>query len=294
MKQLVFAAALLMSACATAEAQTPSCPPAGYDRARLEAIKANGWAVASDRERNRLARALTACLASPDPTIRDGIAFEAYAHWLRGRQLSVETMRALADDLDARLGADDPNGFERPFAALVLSEVVRADRIEAYLDAGVRARVLDDSLLYFTSVRDYRGFDAAEGWRHGVAHGADVLLQLSLNPAFDADELKRIADAIATQVAPDAHFYIYGESERLARPIVFMAQRGLISEADWTRYFAQFASAGENPYGSQAGLARMHNIKAFLQVVFLNARLSENDADDALLPGVEAALRALP
>jgi len=106
MKQLVFAAALLMSACATAEAQTPSCPPAGYDRARLEAIKANGWAVASDRERNRLARALTACLASPDPTIRDGIAFEAYAHWLRGRQLSVETMRALADDLDARLRAD--------------------------------------------------------------------------------------------------------------------------------------------------------------------------------------------
>lgn len=294
MKYCVFAAALVLSACATAEAQTSACPPAGYDRARLEAIKADGWRVSGDRERNRLARALTACLASSDPTMRDGIAFEAYAHWLRGRQLSVETMRALAADLDARLIANDPNGFERPFAALVLSEVVRADRIEAYLDPGARARLLDNALLYFTSVRDYRGFDAAEGWRHGVAHGADVLLQLSLNPAFDADELKRIADALATQVSPDGHFYVYGESERLARPILFMAQRGLISEADWTQYFAQFASAGENPYGSQAGLARMHNVKAFLQVIFLNARLSESSADDALLPGVEAALRALP
>lgn len=294
MKHLALAAALVLSACATAEAQTPACPPAGYDRARLEAIKADGWTIASDRERNRLARALTACLASPDPTMRDGIAFEAYAHWLRGRQLSVETMRALADDLDARLVANDPNGFERPFAALVLSEVVRADRIEAYLDPGARMRALDDALRYFTSVRDYRGFDAAEGWRHGVAHGADVLLQLSLNPAFGANELERIADAVATQVAPDGHFYIYGESERLARPILFMAQRGLISEAHWTAYFAQFSSVGETPYGSQAGLARMHNVKAFLQALFLNARLSESSADDVLLPGVEAALRALP
>jgi hypothetical protein len=294
MKYLALAAAFVLAACASAQAQAPSCPPAGYDRAQLDALKTSEWAIPSDRARNRLALALTPCLASPDPTMRDGIAFEAYAHLLRARQLTPQTMRALAIDLETRLFASDPNGFEQPFAALVLSEVARADRIEAYLDEGSRQRLLDSALRYFTQVRDHRGFDEREGWRHGVAHGSDLLLQLGLNPALGTTDVQRIADAIATQVTPEGHFYIYGESERLARPIIFMAQRGLISQAQWTIYFAQFANVGENPYASQAGLARIHNAKAFLQTIYLNVQLSENAEDNAMLPGVEAALRALP
>jgi hypothetical protein len=204
-------------------------------------------------------------------------------------------MRALAADLERRLSAPDPNGFERPFAALVLSEVARADRIEPYLDAEARRRLFDDAIAYFSNVRDYRGFDAREGWRHGVAHGADLMLQLSLNPALGKPEIERIMTAIAGQVTPGEHFYIYGEPERLARPIVFMSQRGLLTEAEWTRWFAQFIpAAGENLFASQAGLARRHNVNAFLYSVWLNARLSESTADDVLLPGAEAAIRAMP
>jgi hypothetical protein len=294
MKRLILAAAFALAACATAQAQA-QCPPAGYDRARLEALKAAQWAVPDEGERNRLARALAACVASPDPALRDGVAFEALQHWLRARQLSAETMRALADDLEARLAAPEGAGFERPFAALVLSEVARADRIEAYLAPERRVRLLDASIAYFTGVRDYRGFDEREGWRHGAAHGADLLLQLALNPAFERAELIRIRDAIALQIAPEGHFYIYGESERLARPILFMAQRGLIAEEEWTQWLAQLAAPPlENVYAAQAGLAWRHNVNAFLQTVYLNARLSQNTNDDALVAGAEAALRAMP
>ena len=296
MKYLALAAAFALAACATAPAQAQSqCPPAGFTRAELEALKAADWALPDDARRNDLARALAACVASPDPALRDGIAFEGLQHWLRARQLSDATMLALADDLQARLTAPEGAGFERPFAALVLSEVARADRVQAYLSAERRARLLDAAVAYAGDVRDYRGFDEGEGWRHGVAHGADLLLQLSLNPALGKPQLERIRDAIARQVAPDAHFYIYGESERLARPIIFMAQRGLISEEEWTRWFAQFPPPqGENLFASQAGLARRHNVNAFLQSVWLNARVSQNTADDVLLPGAEAALRAMP
>jgi hypothetical protein len=197
--------------------------------------------------------------------------------------------------LESRLVAPEGPGLERPFAALVLSEVARADRVQAYLSPERRARLLDAAIAYVAGVRDYRGFDEREGWRHGVAHGADLLLQLALNPALGKPELERIRDAVATQVAPASHFYIYGEPERLARPIIYMAQRGLISEEEWTRWFAQFPPAeGENVFASQAGLARRHNVNAFLQSVWLNARLSQNTADDALLAGAEAALRAMP
>ena len=295
MKQVVFAALLALTACATApaEAQT-QCQPDGYSRQQLDALKAADWALADDAQRNRLALGLTDCIGNPDPTLRDGIAFEGLAHWLRARALTPATMLALADDLERRLQAPEGAGFERPFAALVLSEVARADRIEPYLTPGRRTQLLNSAIAYFAGVRDYRGFDEREGWRHGVAHGADVLLQLSLNPALGKAELERMRDAIAGQVAPDEHFYIYGESERLARPIIYMAQRGLISEEEWTRWFAQFPTAGENMFASQAGLARRHNVNAFLQIVWLNARLSESTADDVLLPGAEAAIRAMP
>jgi hypothetical protein len=120
------------------------------------------------------------------------------------------------------------------------------------------------------------------------------MLQLSVSPSTSRDDLIRIRDATATQIAPEGHFYIYGESERLARPILFMAQRGLITEAEWSAWFATLPGDTSAMFASQAGLARRHNVSAFLQVIYLNARLSENTQDDALLPGAEAALRAMP
>lgn len=298
MRYIALAFALCAAACATApaRAQSASCLPAGgYDRAQLDALKTAEWQLADDAARNRLALALAGCVADPDPRVRDGIAFEAYAHWLRAKVLTPATMRALVDDLQPRLTASDGAGFERPFAALVLSELARADRVEPYLSAERRAALLDASLAYFTNVRDYRGFDEREGWRHGVAHGSDVLLQLAVNPALGKPELTRIRDAIATQVAPENHFYIYGEPERLARPIIFMAQRGLFTEAEWTSWFAQFPpAAGTNLFSSQAGLARRHDVNAFLNVIYMNARISESEADDVLLPGVGAAIQAMP
>lgn len=290
---LALLAAFALAACATASAQSQTCPPAGHDRARLEALRAAEWSLPDDAARNALARALTACLGSPDPTLRDGIAFEALSHWLRARQLSDDTMRALAADLRVRMFAEDAQGFGPPFAALALSEVVRADRVAPYMDAALRAALLDDAVRYLVSVRDYRGFDAREGWRHGVAHGADLMLQFALNPALRHDDLVRIRDTIGTQIAPDTHVYIYGESERLARPILYMAQRGLIGEDEWRAWFTQLPMR-EDAFASQSGLAWRHNLNAFLSALYVNARLSANADDDVLLPGVETALRALP
>jgi len=295
MEYFVLASVLLFSACATSPVAEPRClPAAGFSRAELEALKAAEWQLPDDARRNALARALATCLGEGDPSLRDGIAFQALAHWLRARQLSDETMLWLVDDLEARLAAPEGQGFERPFAALALSEVARADRIEAYMTPERRARLLNASIAYFTSVRDYRGFDAREGWRHGVAHGADLLLQLGLNPAFGRPELTRIRDALGTQVAPDDHFYTYGEPERVARPIIYIAQRGVFNEAEWTEWFAQFTVTGDNPYLSQAGLSRIHNIKAFFYAVLVGARLTSSETDDVLIAGAEAAYRALP
>jgi hypothetical protein len=302
MMRIVLAAALLFAAGAAApvRAQEGACPPAGYDRPRLEALRAAEWDIPNRRARERFARAVAACVASPDPFLRDSVAYEALARMLRGERLSVAVRTDLTNDMLARLRADDPQGFARPFAALVLSELVRADRVNGYYDDVMKDEIVARAAEYVAAIRDYRGFDERDGWRHGVAHGADLLMQIVLDPNFDDPaHLLAVREAVAAQVAPDGHFYIYGEPERLMRPILFLARRQAFSEADWNEWFARVAgpaplAAWDEAFASQAGLAKRHNTMAFLQSVWINARLSDDTDDDVLLPGAEAALRALP
>jgi hypothetical protein len=302
MKHVALLALLLLGACATApaDARTQHCAPAGYTRAQLDALKAAEWAIADDAARNAFARALTACLGDPDPAIRDGIAFEALQYYMRNRQLTPETLAALNADLQAQLTAPDPQGFRRPFAALVLADVARTDRINPWMNAEQRVQLVEASAAYLRGISDYRGFTAGEGYRHAPAHAADLMLQLVLNPALGKPELTRIRDAIASQIAPANHYYIHGESERLARPILYMATRNVFEEAEWTAWFAEISGPG--PLGaswdgwflSDAGLARRHNVMTFLNVVHANVTLSENTAFAPMRAGVGAAIRAMP
>jgi hypothetical protein len=51
-------------------------------------------------------------------------------------------------------------------------------------------------------------------------HASDLLLQLAINPAVDKAQLDAILTAIAAQAMPPGdHFYMYGEGERLSRPV---------------------------------------------------------------------------
>ncbi len=295
----ILVAAMVLGACASAEAAQAACPPAGYDRARLEALNANHWVIADARARNAFALALSDCLADPNPALRDDLAYKAYFALLRNRALSNATMLALADNLQARLSAPPGDGFERPFAALILAEVARADRVAPFMSAERRMQLLDASLNWFTHIDDYRGFDDQVGWRHGVAHGSDLMLQLSLNPAFAKPELTRIRDAVAAQISPANHFYIYGEGERLANPIIYIATRGVFTQAEWTAWLTQIASPAplaswNDAFSHNRDLARVHDVAQFMQALYLVARFDQTSADDALLPGAEAAIRSLP
>jgi len=275
------------------------CPPDGFDRASLSALKTRQFEIGDDVRRNALAIALTNCLSVPDPELRDAIAFEALSHFLRAGQLSDATKLMLERRLRPSLTDDDARGFARPFAALALSEVARADRIKPYMSRQMRTDLLAAALAYFRGVHDYRGFDTREGWRHGVAHGADLLLQLSLNPAIGRAELQQILAALATQIAPEGHFYVYGEPERLARVVTAIAGRGLIDQTEWNEWFARVAAPApwtewSQAYSSQEGLARVHNLTAFVSRVFIAARLSGDEKVGVLVPGAEKALRSLP
>lgn len=291
-------ALLLMLLLALAGGAQAACPPAGHDQASLQALKAADAPVASEGGRLAVAMELVDCLAHPDPMVRDGIAYGLLADWMRAGAFDAEGLRRLRSALYAVLAGPEGEGFARPFAALVLSELARTDRVAPWMDAGEREEMLDKAVAYVVGVSDYRGYDNAVGWRHGVAHGADWLMQLALNPALERVQLDRILTAVAAQVVPgSAHAYVFGEPGRLARPVLYVAARGLHTGAEWQSWFAALPPAlgdASLAYVDASWLARRHDLVAFLQAVYVESGRSGKDSIRALQPAADAALRAIP
>jgi hypothetical protein len=276
-----------------------ACPPEGTSRESLAALKSQRWAVSDPSVRARLADALLACLGEPDPWLRDSVAFEALQHWMRTDQLDAPQLLAMRNTLLDWLSptAVDAPGFRQPFAALVLAEVARVDRMKPYLSVAQRDELVRRGAAYLEGVRDYRGFHERDGWRHGVAHGADLLLQLSLNARLDDAQRERIVQAVWSQVVPDgAHFYRYGEPERLMAPVFHVARRAAFDAGRWTAWFMALAepSASAGPV-SDAALARRHNVAAFLQALYVSVQ-EGGDAvlRERLMPGLSKAIKTLP
>jgi Protein of unknown function (DUF2785) len=268
------------------------CPPAGYDIATLTELRERHFDIVNAVERQTFARNLLPCLYSADAKLRDEIGYEAYATWRHNRSLEAATWQFIESSLLVALGTStpDPDGVIKPFAALVLAEAIKADRAAPFLTDEQRKSLLNAATNYLIALRDYRGFDNDVGWRHGVAHVADLLAQLSLSPGFGKTEMEQILAAIATQVAPAAeHFYVFGESERLAMVAVDVASRGVYTTEDWSAWLTKLVSPApfanwNDVYQSRLGLAKRHNTMSFLLVLYAQAAVDKRSAVTPLAP----------
>ena len=293
------AAVAVLGASIEINAQRYTCPPPNWSFTQLEALKRDGFKVPDSFQRHELALALPACLGHANPAIRDGIAFEALSAWMRGGLLDRTTLQALRRDLLQLMARPDADGFTAPFAALVLADVARTDRLAAWMTVEEREEMVRVAALYLARVNDYRAFDDTQGFRHGVAHGADLALQLALNPLTTKPQLDHLMLAVASQVSPHANMaYWAGEPDRLARPIVFIAQRKLHSDTEWRTFFAEITNpkplvSWQTAFTSELGIKKRHNVRAFLLSVYASASSSDDPGIRQLLSPVTAALKTV-
>jgi hypothetical protein len=283
----------LIAACLAHGAATAACPPG----AQLAELRAAKWEVPDNARRQSLALDMLGCLADPDPVVRDETGFESLQVWMRTQKLDPATMQAIRAALLARLKAPDSAGFAQPFAALVLAEVARADRVKPYLSDAERTDLVRSSTAWLAGVRDYRGYDEKDGWRHGVAHGADLMLQLAVHPALVRKDQQAILAAIGAQLAAagkQPHFFQYGEGERLMAPVFYLARRTDLEAADWEAWFAALAPAPISRPVRQTALAYRHNLKSLLLPLYVSLGETKDAAQRArLLPIVTKALKQL-
>ena len=298
----VFACLLLAAIGAgqvTARAEMPACVPAGLAKLSQE-DRAIALETIAPGNIGQFALDLIPCLEDPDPEVRDGFAYESLSEIMRAGRLKPETLRAMKAELLSNLAdADgDVEGFRGPFAALVLAEVARTDRISPWMTEAERSGLIAAAHAYLAGLTDYRGFDDAEGWRHGVAHTADLLMQLSLNPALTKSQADAILSAVALQVAPSAHAYVFGESGRLAAPVIYLSRREMFTEAEWTDWLLGLWPADDplrqDVYGSEAALAKRHNLNAFASEIYVASTASAGETPGPLAEPAMALMSQLP
>ena len=161
-------------------------------------------------------------LASPDPVLRDEVAYTAAERWIVRDQVVVpdELQRLLAlwsANLDDGLGAaGDDRVFKRSFSALCLSLVAARDVATPFLRADEVQRFFDRLLDYFPRERDLRGFDAARGWMHTPAHTADAFKFLARSRTSPRANLARLLDAVRAKLESSDAVFAWGENDRMA------------------------------------------------------------------------------
>lgn len=252
-------------------------------------------------DRHASALLLAKCLGDPDPKVRDGLAFEGLSSAMRSGSLEQRTLSELKAALLEQLLRPGSSAMLRSFSTLTLSEIARTDRIKAWMTEAERQELIGAAAGFLAGISDYRAFSNQEGFVHAVAHGADFALQLALNPAIAKPQLDQLLTALATQVAPADPGVAFwaGEPDRLARAVVFIAQRNLHTDAEWKGWFQTVMNPKPLPswdvaFTSEMGIRKHHNVRAFLLSVFATASTSEDAGIKQLTGPVQESLKQVP
>ncbi|NRA61093.1 MAG: DUF2785 domain-containing protein [Psychrobium sp.] len=283
-----------------AQKVSTQCFSEKWDKKALLALKDNEFQLTGNVQQDQLlASQLLNCLAHKDPNIRDSIAFEAISSWLRADAFSPKFYKKIMTTLTATLTStvNDKYGVLLPFTILALAEVARVDRKSPFLTDIERVNLVALASEHFVNINDYRGFDNQVGWRHAVAHGGDLFLQLALNTAIDKKSLNLMLDAIATQIVPSRnHHYVFGEPKRLVMPVTYIYLRGLHTTQEWQQWVNKISNAAplsswQQAYESEQGLAKLFNTKNFLFSFYATIKPSDNTALKKLVPALEEAMK---
>lgn len=221
----------LVFALAASAAAPPAADQAAKSRADWAALRDAKFSVPEGQTAIQLLREMNVLLGSPDPFLRDNVAYEAAARWIyTDGALSADEQREMLALWTANLkdGLGETSGdraFHRSFSALNLSILAARHNAQPFLSQQEFDAFFDTMVGYFTAERDTRGYDEAKGWIHAAAHTADALKFLARSPNLPPAGQARLFDAIDARTRAFGGVFQWGEDERIAQVIVSLARR---------------------------------------------------------------------
>ena len=254
-----------------------------HDREFWRQVARNHYVVPQRTEIFPLAKELSGYLASPDPELRDDLAYSILASWIvRQNQFSHAELISLADDWQRNLTrgigeSSTDTVLLRSFSALSLASLAERDLKDPFLDAERFGALLNAALDYLRDEKDLRGFDERQGWIHATAHTADLLAALAGNRRFEKREQHRVLDAIAQRLSTANAVFTMGEQDRLANATVAVMDRGDFDTAAWKAWLTTLNNEDQSVWNDSPPkwrpLIRFQNDSYFLRALVAQASL---------------------
>ncbi|GJM12754.1 MAG: hypothetical protein DHS20C12_11570 [Pseudohongiella sp.] len=222
---------------------------------------------------NELVFDLLACLSSPNSELRDSIAYEMLTYWLRNEALSEESRISVLQLLSLNLSKRGvSNSLERSFSALVLSELLRSDNLDAFMSDALRSELLVEVVDALDEESDYRGLVQGLGWIHPIAHMADVLWRFSLHGELTAEQTRLVLQAVRSKAGTRQAAYAFNEGDRLARPVAVIVARQALPDTELIQWLDSFGSPQSSAswfdsFSSPEGMLELHNSKLFVRAL---------------------------
>jgi len=254
--------------------------PVPHDKSYWQAVLRD-YAVPPGEKPLALAQELSALLGSPDPELRDRIAYSILSVWLSGDVPWTDAeLVTLLDEWQANLRVGTQPGsdavLKRSFSALCLAVLAERDLKTPFLGPERYRSLLNAALAYLSSEHDLRGYDERKGWVHATAHTADLLAALARHPALQPAEQNQLLAAIARRLSTAPEVFTQGEQDRLAQAVTALLLRPDLDATAFDAWLTALRattrqSARTRPLTS-AALAVVQNNTYFLQALY--ARLS--------------------
>jgi hypothetical protein len=274
-RRLRLCAVAVSVAALPAFAQTGSSQAVARDKAFWQAVIKNEFKVPAGTPVPVLLTELSGMLSSPDPELRDDIAYSVLANWIyRQRVVPVEERLRLLQtwegNLKSGIGERDTNTVVgRSFSALALGVLAILDNEAPYLDRATFARLLESALTYLKAEQDVRGFDNRLGWLHSVAHTADVLKFLARNPHLQIPQQALVLNAIGEKLSVVNTPLVHGEDERLARAVLSIVTRTDFDETGFAAWLKAMAPIRRATAPTAVTLAIDQNRRDLLVTLFM-------------------------
>lgn len=257
-----------------------------HDRAFWRSIASHHYAVPSHESPDALAVELSNLLASPDPELRDDLAYSILTNWIdHANLLTKPTLIALTDawraNLKDGLGEVDTNSvLKRSFSALCLSSMAAREAKAPFMGARRYHQLVAEAISYLKTERDLRGYDPTLHWIHATAHTADLLAALATSPQLTRLETTSILSAIDERLATASEVYTQGEQDRLAATTVSVIHHPKFDVEVFEPWLASIQKKDAN-VGTQATAkewARYQNHTYFLQALLVRLALEPDSS----------------
>jgi len=251
-----------------------------HDRDFWRDIAKNHYSVPTNQSADVLANELSSLLASPDPELRDDLAYSILARWIYRGLLSQPTLISLTDkwraNLKDGLGETGTNSvLKRSFSALCLASMARREAKAPFMGAERYHQLVADGISYLQAERDLRGFEASLHWIHATAHTADLLAALADNAQMTQQESAGILSAISERLSSASDVFTQGEQDRLAVATIAVVRRPEFEAASFERWVAALQSEDRDVWTNTTpeSLARYQNHNYLLQALLTRLAL---------------------